>query len=79
MFDGEIIRYGGAIYRRAVARECDHYLVGVDVGKQADFTALAVVKHSTRALPRGRHSAARWRKMSRLSSTWSRSNGSRCK
>ena len=50
MIDGEVIEYEGKHYRRRCARTIDRFVVGVDLGKQNDFTAICVLHHSTRAL-----------------------------
>src|SRR5262245_23278624 len=50
MFNGEIIETRRGRYRRVCARTIDRHVVGIDVGKSADYTAICVVNHSARAL-----------------------------
>src|SRR6266404_4803221 len=50
MFEGEIIEKDGKKYRRQFARTIDRFIVGCDIAQSNDFTAIAVVHHSTRAL-----------------------------
>ncbi len=51
MFDGQILKFkDGSRLVREMAREVDRYVVGVDVGKSQDWTAISVVRQSTKAL-----------------------------
>src|SRR5262245_13630024 len=50
MFNGEIIETRRGRYRRVCARAIDHHVVGIDVGKSADYTAICVVNQNARAL-----------------------------
>jgi hypothetical protein len=47
----DIIHHPDGTYRRVHARTVDLFVVGVDLGQSQDWTAIAVVQHSTRTLP----------------------------
>jgi hypothetical protein len=49
MFNGEIIETRRGRYRRVCARAIDHHVVGIDIGKSADYTAICVVNQRARA------------------------------
>jgi hypothetical protein len=47
----ETIHHSEGRFRRIPARTVDLFVVGVDLGQSQDWTAIAVIQHSTRALP----------------------------